>query len=232
MAARVSRGTEGHLPGQRDRRRFRHRARVLRPPNAAARSGGGVHSKEASPRVRPLCLRANNIPRGAGGSHLGLRDRDRAGSRPGDLESAALCGPRRAVACEARPGSARRSPGELAMCDRVGLATADLAIREQWLHRIDHGTTIRPEADGECGNVEATPAPSGRPRDDCDQRPEPSAGSGRETPYGSRQDAAAKAPEFRLLVVPGRFPGAGAMTPRLSSAGPCRARASRSAAPA
>jgi len=28
---------------------------------------------------------------------------------------------------------ARRSPGELAMCDRVGLATAEMAAREQWL---------------------------------------------------------------------------------------------------
>jgi hypothetical protein len=58
---------------------------------------------------------------------------------------------------------ARRSPGELAMCDRVGLATAEMAAREQWLPWIDHGTTIRPEADGEWGNAEATPAPSGRP---------------------------------------------------------------------
>jgi hypothetical protein len=56
-----------------------------------------------------------------------------------------------------------RSPRELAMCDRVGLATAELAAREQWLHWIGHGTTIRPEADGEWGNAAATPAPSGRP---------------------------------------------------------------------
>jgi hypothetical protein len=55
---------------------------------------------------------------------------------------------------------ATRSPGELAMCDRVGLATAELAAREQWLHWIGHGTTIRPEADGEWGNAAAAP---GRP---------------------------------------------------------------------
>jgi hypothetical protein len=57
---------------------------------------------------------------------------------------------------------ARRSPTEAATCARVGAATAELAAREQWLHWIDHGTTIRPAADGEWGNKEATPAPSGR----------------------------------------------------------------------
>jgi hypothetical protein len=37
------------------------------------------------------------------------------------------------------------------MGDQVGVATAEPAAREQWLHWVEHGTTIRPEADGEWG---------------------------------------------------------------------------------
>ena len=73
-----------------------------------------------------------------------------------------LCAAREALWRARRDqADARRSPAEAAMCDRVGAATAELAVREQWLHWIAHGTTIRPEADGEWGNPEATPAPSG-----------------------------------------------------------------------
>jgi hypothetical protein len=74
-----------------------------------------------------------------------------------------LCSAREALWRARRDqADARRSPAEAATCDRVGAATAELAAREQWLHWIEHGTTIRPEADGEWGNTEATPAPSGR----------------------------------------------------------------------
>ena len=75
-----------------------------------------------------------------------------------------LCAAREALwRAERRRADARRTPAEAATCDRVGAATAELVAREQWLHWIDHGTTIRPAADGEWGNTEATPAPSGRP---------------------------------------------------------------------
>jgi hypothetical protein len=74
-----------------------------------------------------------------------------------------LCAAREALWRARRDqAGARRSPTEAATCARVGAATAELAAREQWLHWIDHGTTIRPAADGEWGNKEATPAPSGR----------------------------------------------------------------------
>ena len=74
-----------------------------------------------------------------------------------------LCAAREALwRAERHRADARRTPAEPAMCHRVGVASAELAAREQWLHWIDHGTTIRPAADGEWGNKEATPAPSGR----------------------------------------------------------------------
>jgi len=44
--------------------------------------------------------------------------------------------------------------------DKKSLKRAELAAREQWLHWVEHGTTIRPEADGEWGNAAAAP---GRP---------------------------------------------------------------------
>jgi hypothetical protein len=96
-----------------------------------------------------------------------------------------LCAAREALwRAERDRADARRTPAEPAMCHRVGVATAELAVREQWLHWVEHGTTIRPEADGEWGrtperpdtiggpvertpasgleNAEATPPPSGR----------------------------------------------------------------------
>ena len=68
-----------------------------------------------------------------------------------------LCAAREALwRAERYEAGARRTPAESAMCHRVGVATAELAAREQWLHWVDHGTTIRPEADGEWG---PTPEP-------------------------------------------------------------------------
>jgi hypothetical protein len=68
-----------------------------------------------------------------------------------------LCAAREALwRAERHYAGARRTPAESAMCHRVGVATAELAAREQWLHWVDHGTTIRPEADGEWG---PTPEP-------------------------------------------------------------------------
>jgi hypothetical protein len=52
---------------------------------------------------------------------------------------------------EDRHAGARGTPAEASMLQRVGEATAELATREQWLHWIEHGTTIRPAADGEWG---------------------------------------------------------------------------------
>jgi hypothetical protein len=52
---------------------------------------------------------------------------------------------------ESRHAGARGTPAEASMLQRVGEAAAELATREQWLHWIEHGTTIRPAADGEWG---------------------------------------------------------------------------------
>ena len=48
---------------------------------------------------------------------------------------------------ERHQANARRTPAESAMCHRVGVATAELAAREQWLHGVDHGKTIRTAID-------------------------------------------------------------------------------------
>jgi hypothetical protein len=52
---------------------------------------------------------------------------------------------------EGRHAGARGTPVEASALQRVGEATAELATREQWSHWIEHGTTIRPAADGEWG---------------------------------------------------------------------------------
>jgi hypothetical protein len=52
---------------------------------------------------------------------------------------------------ESRHAGARGTPAEALTRHRVGEATTELATREQWLHWIEHGTTIRPAADGEWG---------------------------------------------------------------------------------
>ena len=51
------------------------------------------------------------------------------------------------------------------MLRRVAEASAELAAREEWLHWIEHGTTMRPEADGEWGfrRVPTTRPGSSRP---------------------------------------------------------------------
>jgi hypothetical protein len=63
-----------------------------------------------------------------------------------------LCSAREELSrAEDRHADARGTPAEASMLERVGEATAELATREQWLHWIQHGTTIRPAADGEWG---------------------------------------------------------------------------------
>jgi hypothetical protein len=63
-----------------------------------------------------------------------------------------LCSAREELwGAERRHTAARGTLDEAPMFQRVGEATAELATREQWLHWIEHGTTIRPAADGEWG---------------------------------------------------------------------------------
>jgi hypothetical protein len=63
-----------------------------------------------------------------------------------------LCSAREALwGAENRHARVRGTPGEVAALHRLGEATAELATREQWLHWVEHGTTIRPAADGEWG---------------------------------------------------------------------------------
>ena len=50
---------------------------------------------------------------------------------------------------EKRHASARGTLAEWPTLCRVGEAAAQVAMREQWLHWIDHGTSLRPEADGD-----------------------------------------------------------------------------------
>lgn len=52
---------------------------------------------------------------------------------------------------EVRHADARGTPDESWTMLRVTEAGAELATREQWLHWIEHGTTIRSAADGEWG---------------------------------------------------------------------------------
>jgi hypothetical protein len=69
-----------------------------------------------------------------------------------------LCAAREALwRAQRHHADARRTPAESAMCHRVGAAAAELAAREQWMHWVDHGTTIRPEADGEWGPTSERP---------------------------------------------------------------------------
>jgi hypothetical protein len=75
-----------------------------------------------------------------------------------------LCAAREALwRAERERADARRTPAEFAMCDRVGVATAELAVREEWLHWVEHGTTVRPEADGEWGPTRESPATTAGP---------------------------------------------------------------------
>lgn len=88
-----------------------------------------------------------------------------------------LCAAREALwRAEHDQADARRTPAESAMGDRVGVATAELAAREQWLHWVEHGTTIRPEADGEWGPTAEPPDTIDRP---VKRRPPRSSGRAR-----------------------------------------------------
>jgi hypothetical protein len=50
-----------------------------------------------------------------------------------------------------RHADARGTPAESGTLDRIGEAAAEVATREQWLHWINRGTSLRPEADGDWG---------------------------------------------------------------------------------
>ncbi|MEA2248717.1 MAG: hypothetical protein QOH46_3246 [Solirubrobacteraceae bacterium] len=52
---------------------------------------------------------------------------------------------------ERRYAGARGTPAETWMLQRLGEASAEVGTREQWLHWLAHGTTVRPVADGEWG---------------------------------------------------------------------------------
>lgn len=68
-----------------------------------------------------------------------------------------LCSAREALwRAESRHALARGTPAEAWTLRRVGEATAELATREEWLHWITRGTTIRPAADGEWGMAPGT----------------------------------------------------------------------------
>jgi hypothetical protein len=62
---------------------------------------------------------------------------------------------------ESRLASARGTPARALALRHVGEATAKLAVRKEWLHWIEHGTTLRPAADGEWG---LAPEPEESPR--------------------------------------------------------------------
>jgi hypothetical protein len=57
---------------------------------------------------------------------------------------------------EKRQADARGTPAEWSTLHRVSEAAAELASREQWLHWIDRGTSLRPEADGDWGRLPTT----------------------------------------------------------------------------
>ena len=52
---------------------------------------------------------------------------------------------------ERRHDGARGTPDEAPALRCLGEASAELAARNEWLHWIERGTTIRPAADGEWG---------------------------------------------------------------------------------
>jgi hypothetical protein len=67
-----------------------------------------------------------------------------------------LCAAREALwRAQSRYARARGTPGEAAAQRSVGEANAELGTREQWLHWVERGTTIRPVEDGEWGVVPA-----------------------------------------------------------------------------
>ena len=50
---------------------------------------------------------------------------------------------------ERRHANALGTPAEWHMLRAVGEAGAEVAMRQEWLHWLDHGTSLRPEADGD-----------------------------------------------------------------------------------
>jgi hypothetical protein len=61
-----------------------------------------------------------------------------------------LCAAREALwRAQNRHATARETPAEPWTERRVGEAAAELATRQEWLHWMDHGTSIQPQADGE-----------------------------------------------------------------------------------
>jgi len=52
---------------------------------------------------------------------------------------------------ERRHAGAQGTPDEALALRRVGEASAELAARDEWLHWIECGTTVRPAADGDWG---------------------------------------------------------------------------------
>ncbi|MEA2380174.1 MAG: hypothetical protein QOH72_145 [Solirubrobacteraceae bacterium] len=65
-----------------------------------------------------------------------------------------LCCAREALwRVQRRHAGARGTPAEAWTFQRLGEAAAEVGTREQWLHWVEHGTTIRPVADGEWGFV-------------------------------------------------------------------------------
>jgi hypothetical protein len=52
-----------------------------------------------------------------------------------------------------RHAHARGTASEWGTLCRVGEAAAEVATRQQWLHWIDRGTSLRPSADGDWGRA-------------------------------------------------------------------------------
>ena len=72
----------------------------------------------------------------------------RAGARASAVQRLRLAQERLAAA-KRRLAHARNTPDESAAAERVGECSAVVATREEWLHWIDTGESMRPEADGD-----------------------------------------------------------------------------------
>jgi hypothetical protein len=66
---------------------------------------------------------------------------------------------------QARHAGAAGTAGEEATRADLAAAAAALATREEWLHWIDRGTSVHPEADGEWGLPPRAPEPAEPPAD-------------------------------------------------------------------
>ncbi len=83
---------------------------------------------------------------------------------------------------ETRQADARGTPAESHTLLRVSEAAAEVAMREQWLHWIDHGTSLRPEADGAWGR----PMENQQARSQRLVEGPPATGAARRRPAGAR----------------------------------------------